>query len=336
MILRFKRSLTRREFTKRTILAFSALAASGLVGYGLYNTKKLRTINNMRRMGHCAPGVMQTLGQINNIENDSLVIYAGAMAGGIAGPGMECGVLTAPLMFMGYQNTDFTGVSEKLDLISRAQSYVNEFTAFNGSCICSRIRDEGMPACMRAVRNFHRLYSKAERNPHMLSDKQKESYSLLLEHFNKNEFHCSQSVLKHLNDGFPVTKELLDSSWLFIGGIALLNRTCGALAAGVMALGAVSAEIENSYIRVARMNRLLKNKSNEAMKDEINNFNRAINYSDELGAWFMNEFGTTSCYNIWGLNFSEIRDVERFISGQYINQCSYIGRKVAQKVKMMI
>lgn len=83
------------------------------------------------------------------------------------------------------------------------------------------------------------------------------------------------------------------------------------------------------------MNRLLKHDDNEAMNEEINNFNRAINYSEELGSWFRNEFGSTSCYDICRFNFSDRKDVESYISGKCSLQCAYIANKVAQKVNLM-
>jgi len=330
------RSLTRRDFTKKSVLAISAACTAGLIGYGVFNTDKLRAISNIRRMGHCAPGIMQTLLDINDIQNTNMVLYAAAMAGGIAGSDMECGALTAPLMFIGFRNNNLTAISEKLDVISKAQSYVNEFTAFNGSSICGKIRQGGIPACMKTIRNFNKPFSKAVKSPALLSDKVKESYSLLLKTFDDNKFHCAHNVLNSLNNNFIITKELFNSSWVFIGGIALLNRTCGALTAGVLALSSATAKIEKSYLRVAKMNRLLRNKNNEAMNEEINNFNRAINYSEELGRWFRNEFGSVNCHEIWQLNFSDKKDVENYISGRCMLQCSYIAKRVAQQVNTMI
>jgi len=72
------------------------------------------------------------------------------------------------------------------------------------------------------------------------------------------------------------------------------------------------------------------------MKEEINNFNLAINYSEELGSWFRNEFGSTSCHDIWKFDFSNKKDVENYISGHCMLQCSYIAKKVAQQVNMMV
>jgi Putative redox-active protein (C_GCAxxG_C_C) len=331
-----KRSLSRRDFAKKSILAIAAAGTAGLIGYGAFNTKKIRTINNVHRMGHCAPSIMQTLLEINGVQNTNMVLYTGAMAGGIAGANTECGALTAPLMFIGYQNNNLTRISEKLDIISKAQSYVNEFSAFNGSSICNKIRQGGMQACRKAMYNFYKPFSKALSNPARLSEEAKESYSLLLKTFDDNKFHCAHNVLNNLNSNFFITKEILDSSWVFIGGIALLTRTCGALTAGVMALSSVSAKIEDSYSRVARMNRLLRHENNKAMNEDINNFNRSINYSAELGVWFRNVFGSTTCYDIWGYNFSKTKGAESYISGRCMKQCEYIAKMVAQQVNMMI
>jgi hypothetical protein len=331
-----KGSLSRREFARKSFLAVAGLGTAGLIGYGIFNKKKIRTVNHMLSMGHCAPSVMQTLLEINGIRNHNMVLYSGAMAGGIAGSDMECGALTAPLMFLGFQKNDLHEISAKLDLIRKAQSYVNEFTAFNGESTCSRIRGKGMTACRKAVYNFNKPFLKAILNPGEISDEAEESYSLLLNTFDEYKFHCANNVFNNLNCDFHITDELRDSSWLFIGGIAMLNLTCGALTAGVMALSSVTSKMEKSYSRVAKMNRMLRNGSNEAMNEEINNFNRSINLGEELGRWFRSEFGHTSCYDIWGYDFSKIKDAESYISGQCMKQCDYITKKLAQKVNMLV
>ncbi|MFH1321285.1 MAG: twin-arginine translocation signal domain-containing protein, partial [Bacteroidota bacterium] len=78
----YRGSLSRRDFTKKSILAIAAAGAAGLIGYGVFNTEKLRAISNVRRMGHCAPSIMQTLLDLNDVQNTNMVLYGGAMAGG--------------------------------------------------------------------------------------------------------------------------------------------------------------------------------------------------------------------------------------------------------------
>lgn len=331
-----KGSLSRREFTRKSILAVAGIGTAGLAGYGILNRTKLKSVNNMLSMGHCAPSVMKTILSINGLRNDNMVLYAGAMAGGIAGPEMECGALTAPLMFLGFKNNNLNSISAKLDLIKKAQSYLNEFTVFNGTPICSKIRSEGMDACRRTVYNFNKPFKKAISNPAEIEEEAAGSYSFLLNAFDEHKFHCADAVYYKLENDFNITDELISSSWLFIGGIALLNRTCGALAAGVLALSSKAAKMENSYSRVARMNRLLRDGNNTAMNEDINNFNRSISLGEELGRWFRGEFGSNSCSDIWHYDFSRIKDTQNFISGQCIKQCDSIAKKVAEKVNNMI
>jgi C_GCAxxG_C_C family probable redox protein len=332
-----KGTITRRDFAKKSMLAVAALGTTSLIGYGCFNTKKLRSFNNMLKMGHCAPSVMQTLLEMHAIQDTNMVLYAGAMAGGIAGSGSECGALTAPLMFNSFQHGGLSSVEEKLDLINRSQQYVREFSAHNGSCICSKIRDGGMLSCMKAICTFHKPFSKAVSGPCLLSDEEKESYSLLLKAFDERGFHCAHRVLHNLNNHFAITRELLDASWIFIGGLALLNLTCGALTAGVLALSSATAEMEDSYSRTAKMYWLMMHdKVNEAMSEERNHFNRAILLSDELGTWFRNEFGSTTCAEIYGLHFSSVKDVESYISGPCLDHCALIAKRVAEKVGTMV
>ncbi len=331
-----KRSLSRRDFTKKGLIAVAALGTAGLAGYSILSSKKAITLNNYLRMGHCAPSIMQTLLDINGISNPDMVLCSGALAGGIAGPDTECGVLTAPLMFISYRNENPETIPEKIKLILKAQSYVNTFNSVNGSVFCRNIRYRGPHSCRKVVCSFYKPYSNALKDTIILSKESLESYSLVLEAFDDNNFHCAHNVLYSLENEIQLTRDLLASSWIFLGGTALLNRTCGALTAGVIALSSETAKIENSYSRVARMNRLIRNQKNEAMDDEINNFNRAISYGDELGTWFRSEFGFTSCYEIWRYDFSRPEDVEGFISGKCIKQCAGIAEKVAQKVRMML
>ncbi len=331
-----KGKLSRRDFTRKSIIAIAAAGTAGMVGYAVLNTKKIKTINNVLRMGHCAPSIMQTLLDINNIQNKKMVLNAGAMAGGIAGADTECGALTAPLMFLGYSNNKISEIPDKIELIGKAQSYLKEFNAYNSSTVCHRIRNQGMSSCRKAMYNFHEVYTGAISTPCHLSDESRESWSLLLRTFKENKFHCAHNVLNSIKDKIPVTKEMLDSTSVFIGGIALLSRTCDALTAGVIALSSVTSKIEGSYSRVAAMNRLLRQRDNTAMNEEINNFNKAINYSDELGAWFRNEFGTISCHDIWSYDFSKLKDVESYVGGQCMKQCRYIADKVVNQLNLMI
>jgi C_GCAxxG_C_C family probable redox protein len=330
---RIKKTISRRQFAGRSIVAALALGTAGIAGYSILQSEKTRIFLNYHRMGHCAPSVMQTLLDVNDIDDPELVRFAGAMAGGIAGPKMECGAFTAPLMFLGYQKGIPSDINEKLLIIRQAHSYFNEFDHNNGSTICTNIRHRSENGCWKAISGFYNSFMNSLENPVILPSETEESYILLLNAFADNGFHCSHSMLDMLKRDVVLNKELYAVSWPFAGGIALLNRTCGALASGVMALSSSLAKIESSYGRVARMNKLFKEDNSRAMDNGNNEFNRAINSGTELGTWFRKEFGATSCYDICGYNFSLKKDADSYLSGNCINKCRRITEKVAEKVK---
>ena len=333
---KIKKSITRRKFVIKSAIALTALGAAGISGYSILNDDKTRLFLNYHRMGHCAPSIMQTLLEYNNIHNPELVKITGAMAGGIAGPEMECGALTAPLMFLGFQKGIPADINEKLLFITQIQSYYNKFYHYNGSTICTNIRDRHDGGCWKAISGFYNEFTSSRKNPLKLPAEMEKSYSILLNAFNDNGFHCAHNVLERLKMSVDIKKELYDASWPFIGGIAMLNRTCGALAAGVMALSSSLARIETSFFRVQRMNKLLKENDDNAMNDDINNFNKAINAGRELGTWFRKEFRSTTCLSLCGYNFSQTKDANNYLSDGCMNHCSLIAEKVAGKVKSIL
>jgi C_GCAxxG_C_C family probable redox protein len=332
----FNRNISRREFAGKSIIAAIAMATAGISSYAVFRDKRAGIFLNYHRMGHCAPAVMQTLLDINDLSDLEPVIFSSGMAGGIGGPEMECGALTAPLMFLGYKNGIPADNEGKIIIIRQAQSYINNFNRFNGSTICNNIRNRNENGCRKAVYGFHRAFRDALQDPLTLQRETEESYSLLLSAFADNEFHCSHSLLNRLDQPLRPGKKLYDASWPFLGGIALLNRTCGVLAAGVMVLSYSKASIESSFGRVAVMNKMLKENDPRAMNNEVNEFNMAINAGAELGLWFRKEFGSTTCRGIWGYDFSKKQDVSKYLSGNCLGHCNIITDKVAGKILTMI
>ena len=62
-------------------------------------------LDNLLRMGHCAPAVMQTVLEINHIQREDLVRLMAGMPGGIGNTGFECGGITSPLVLLGLRHS---------------------------------------------------------------------------------------------------------------------------------------------------------------------------------------------------------------------------------------
>jgi hypothetical protein len=68
------------------------------------STYRASGLDNLLRMGHCAPAVMQTMLDINHSQQENLVKLMAAMPGGIGNTGFECGGITSPLVILGLRH----------------------------------------------------------------------------------------------------------------------------------------------------------------------------------------------------------------------------------------
>ena len=120
-----------------------------------------------------------------------------------------------------------------------------------------------------------------------------------------------------------------------MGGTLFEGMTCSALTAGVMALGLVFGEIEDSRPRVARMLATMALRR-DALADDINAFNRAMNLGHDLAAWFETQFGSTQCRALTGCDFATADGVHAYIEHDGTTACARIARLVAERVAEMI
>ena len=298
-----------------------------------------RGLDNLLKMGHCAPSVMQTLQDLGNAKEVWLVKMTAGLPGGIGSTGFECGGITAPLIQLGLDH----GLSAKHDglptVIYAGHDYLRRFRECNNSILCRDILgDRRVPLpCIKVARHAPELYRQtiSNGNTDTISGETREAYHLLYSHMSANDFHCAHAVLKHLGNTVPVTRELLDGTSVFIGGTAFKGLTCSAFTAGLMAVGLKLGEIENSYIRVTRMLATMIVGGN-ALADHMNKFNRLLNIGKRMSKWFKNEFGSTLCREVTQCDFSSLGDVHRYIKNGSLTTCKIIAEKVARQAEMII
>jgi hypothetical protein len=307
-----------------------------------FSTKRMyrrRGLNNLLKMGHCAPAVMKTLLDLGNSKEEWLVRMTAGLPGGIGSTGLECGGITAPLIQLGLDH----GLSAKHDglptVISAGYDYDQRFRKCNNSLLCKEILgDRRVPLpCIKVVRHAPELYRQTadKYNTEAISNETREAFRLLYSHLSANDFHCAHAVLKHMGDTIPVTLELLDGTSGFIGGTAFKGLTCSAFTAGLMAVGLKLGEIEGSYLRVVRMLTIMIVGGN-AFADHLNKFNRLMNIGHRMSKWFSEEFGSTLCCEITQCEFSSLGDVQRYIEKGSVATCKIIAEKVARQAEKII
>jgi hypothetical protein len=139
-------------------------------------------------------------------------------------------------------------------------------------------------------------------------------------------------VFDHLQYKNVEHSELFDAVSAFIGGTLFMGMTCSAFAAGVMAVGLRSGEIENSPSRVIQMLFRMTFGGN-AFDENINKFNRPMNTGYRMSKWFRQEFGSTQCREITGCNFSTRAGVSKYMESDRVTRCREIAKKVAESVQ---
>jgi hypothetical protein len=301
-------------------------------------TYRARSMDNLLRMGHCAPAVMQTVLDLNHTEQEWLIKLMAGMPGGIGNTGFECGGITSPLVILGLRN-GLSNLQDGLPLIfDQGHAYYRHFCRENGAPFCKNIQNPRLPVgCIHAVRHSPEILAETIARDHRPSipAAQREAYSYLYGHMQQCNFHCAHEVFHQLGDTIPVTPELLDAASTFMGGTLFKGLTCSAFTAGVMAIGLKIGVIEDSYLRVARMLALMVS-GGSAFDDKFNKFNRALNTGHRLSKWFRAEFGSTQCQAITHCDFSCRAGVESYIAGDGVPKCRRIASMVAEQVKAIL
>lgn len=312
--------------------------------FGSTSALRRRSVGNLLRMGHCAPTVMTTLLDASGSVERWPVLLTAGLPGGIGNMGGECGGLTAPLVVMGLEH----GRAECADglpvVVEAGHDLLARFTDTQGTTQCREIRGTSrVPLrCIGVVREAPEMCAACVGAPAagVVAPDVRAAYLQVYEHWKQRGFHCADAVLfepalsESATSAAPEA-ELRDAVTAFMGGTVFTGMTCGALTAGVMALGLALGEIEDSHARVVRMIATMAVRG-DAFADEMNAFNRAMNLGHDLGKWFEAEFGSTQCRALTGCDFASTADVDEYIDRDGTSDCAALARRVAEHVSTMI
>ena len=312
-----------------------------LIDTGADTARRLRrrSLANLSCMGHCAPTVMQTLLDASGIEAPWLVRASGGLPGGIGNVGDECGGVMAPLMLLGVRDA-----SEPLDrglpvVVYQGHDLLRRFDECHGTVLCREIRGNGrLPLrCAGVVRRAPEQYVQtlASHSTDAISEERRQAFSRLYAHFVEHRFHCAQTVLEQLQPTVRADDTLHDALAGFLGGTVFTGRTCGALTAGVVAVGAALGTIERSRLRVLRMIGLMA-VGGDAFADQYNEFNKTMNLGHRLSRWFAKEFGSTQCRALTRCDFSTPDGITQYIESGTLQQCRTLAQRVAVEVNRLI
>ncbi len=298
-----------------------------------------RSVTNLLRMGHCAPTVMQTILDSANTRQEWLVRLTASMPGGIGNTGFECGGVTSPLVLLGLRY-GLGSVHNGLPLIFyKGSALCERFLACNKTLLCKEIRGKDrLPLkCIPVIRHSPELHAETiiSDSKDAIPEEKRDSYARLYAHLSEKCFHCSHAVFQNLRGMVPVTQELINGLSAFLSGTLFQGRTCSAFTAGVMAVGLMTGEIENSYLRVIRMIAMM-GMGGDALADGVNKFNKPMNTGYRMSKWFRREFGSTQCMAITQCDFSCPEGVTKYIESDCVTRCRTIAEMVAVIVQNIL
>ncbi|MGW8180574.1 MAG: C-GCAxxG-C-C family protein, partial [bacterium] len=314
---------------------------------------QLRSLRNALKSVHCAPAVMLILQEALHLEDERYVKLTSGLPGGIGLLRAECGCLTCPIMILGQQDDMDVADGQIPKVISLGQHYVHHFRERYGDIECKEIvkiditdkdviKKEGIKilGCFRVMSTSPGLFMDVVENYDdgsnpMIDGDTENAYLQLLSAFQDTDFHCAHSVLLELSDVIEIDEKLLRTTEGFIGGTVLQGKTCGALTAGVLAIGELFGQIENNYLKAVRLIRQ-SFVDGDIMRDDLNSYNRAIIISREVTRQFEEEFGTTACSELVKTDFSRTKDVEAYIAENGIERCRQIAGYVAHTVQNVV
>jgi hypothetical protein len=298
-----------------------------------------RSLANLSCMGHCAPTVMQTLLEASRVRAPWLVKACGGLPGGIGNIGEECGGVTAPLMLLGLRHAHDPVDRGVPVVVYKGHALLRRFTACHGTALCRDIRgsDRVPLRCVGVVRDAPEGYARtlADDSTSAIPEETRQAFGRLYAHFAEHDFHCAQAVLAQVSATRRMDAALVDAVSGFIGGTVFTGRTCSALTAGVVALGAVLGTLERSRLRVLRMIGLMA-VGGDAFADKYNEFNKTMNRGHRLARWFTSEFGSTQCHAITRCDFSTAAGVTQYIDSDTVGQCRALAQRVAAEVERLI
>ena len=298
-----------------------------------------RGLANVLRMGHCAPSIMQAMLDVSETDAEWLVKLTAGLPGGIGNTGGECGGVTAPLVLLGLRYGQEETVQGLPVVVYKGHDLLRRFTACQHTTSCHEIRGQArVPVrCIGVVRQAPVLCAECigADCTAAISPAQQEAFGRLYAHWLEQDFHCAHAVFHHLEHTIPVSEELLNGGSGFMGGTVFTGKTCSALTAGVMVLGLMLGEIENSHLRVLRMIGTMAVRG-DAVADDLNAFSKTMNLGNRLSQWFAVEFGSTQCGSITQCDSSTTEGVQRYIDDGDAARCSAIAQSVALKVLSMI
>ncbi|MFO8009537.1 MAG: C-GCAxxG-C-C family (seleno)protein, partial [Dehalococcoidia bacterium] len=197
----------------------------------------------------CSYSMTRNLGRVLGVEEDPLLLQSVIGFGsGVATMGDTCGAVNGGVALLGKRFPDMPSVT----FYSLCSDYFGRIEARSGTPNCGRVHGgrDMVPEFRRALltgktRGCTAILKEASEVLDGLASevlngnyREKPGIEAISRHFEKERFHCSQSVIHNVAERIPMPVERIDHPARgFCGGTGFNGTLCGAIAGGVLCLG---------------------------------------------------------------------------------------------------
>ncbi len=270
-------------------------------------TPEIKTVKKMLfKTLNCCEAQVITLQRINNAPNDELLKSLAGLAGGVNNHGSTCGVLFGVAINMASKLAKDKPQWELFDevtLLYAVRDYVGWFQKIFDSTLCRDRTGLDLKSKKGKIGLLSPKKAKGCIKQSVLSMDyflKHESQKIFETEFSKcGTRHCARELLEKTRKSHGVGNQYLEQiSVIFDGGLGLSGNTCGALIAGLLALGLKYRQSYNYHV-AAKLRNYFKSFPPEFTKR-----------ADLLIKNFENKFGSLECKQILGQEFRDWCDFQ--------------------------
>ena len=98
---------------------------------------------------NCAQCVVMVFDDIYDLDTNTAAKVSAGMGGGVGGQRQVCGTVSGMAMTLGL--TQYASPADKAATYQAVKDYSNEFTAINGSIVCSELLKAGRKPCIELI-----------------------------------------------------------------------------------------------------------------------------------------------------------------------------------------
>ncbi|MBN2467774.1 MAG: C-GCAxxG-C-C family protein [Deltaproteobacteria bacterium] len=316
---------------------------------------KKQAVKGFIKVFSCAHSMIIAASEHHNMPIDINFLKASTgFAAGLSTMGDVCGMVNGGVLVLGKNlSSRYPQAHERWKVIALCNNFYRRTESSVGTCNCGKVHGGRHLAnnlrrallTGKTVKCMEMLYKGSGIISDIISDPEavfvhddagtKTGIKDLYAYFQCNGFHCCRSTLNKIQEVKDMDSSFLDKAVEgFIGGIGFSGTLCGAVTAGVLAIG-LRFGIDprrsgyKDTLRVLYQGLL---KSDKVFRDEkVFKAARAFTHCQAIYKMVEENYGNCDCKTISGLDITNPAAIKTFIDDNGIEKCQRLSETIARE-----